>query len=153
MGPKLGGAAPSLLYDTGGEGIDAQGGVAIPFRVLDPANLVGVRGGTEIASGDAAEVIGNDVVIADELAVAMDAVEELDKLDWLDEETRFFLDFADQAGRKRLAQLERAAGQGPLAFEGLGTAANQQNAACIDDDGADGDNGRGREFPAHDVPS
>ena len=114
----------------------------IPFGALDPADGGSVRGGTQVAAGDAAEVVGDDVVIANAAVFAMNAVEKLDQFDGLDVEAGFFADLANDAGCEGLADLEHAAGEGPMTFEGLGAAANQEHAGVLDDDCADADEGR-----------
>ena len=86
---QLLGALPALFNDAHGDGIKDEGAVAVPFRALDPADGVGVRGGAQLAAGDAAEVVGDDVVIADALALAVDPVDEIEELDGLERRDRF----------------------------------------------------------------
>ncbi len=90
--------------------------MAVPFGALDPADGVGIRGRAQLAAGDAAEVVGDDVVVAHAAALAVDAVEEIDEFDGLDVEAGFLAHFADDAGGERLAELQacrRAASSGP----------------------------------------
>ena len=116
--------------------------MAVPLGALDPADGVGVGGGAQLAAGDAAEVIGDDVMVADAAVFVVNAVEELDEFDGLDVEAGFLADLAHDACDERLADFEHAAGEGPVAFEGLAAAADEQDAALVDDDGADADEGR-----------
>ena len=57
-------------------------------------------------------------------------------------ETGFLAHLADDAGGERLAEFEHAAGERPVALEGLGAAADQKDAARVNDDCADADEGR-----------
>ena len=49
--------------------------MAIPFRALDPADCGGIGSGAQVAASDTAKIVGNDVVIADAAALAINAVE------------------------------------------------------------------------------
>src|ERR1700677_2471160 len=80
------GALPASFDDAHGDGIEDEGAVAVPLRALNPADGGGIRGRAQLAAGDAAEVIGDDVVIADAAVFTMNAIEQLDEFDRLDEE-------------------------------------------------------------------
>ncbi len=116
--------------------------MAIPLGALDPTDRGSVRSGAQLAAGDAAKVVGDDVVIADALALAMNAVQEFNEFDGLDVEAGFLADFAHGSGREGFADFEHAAGEGPVTLEGLGAAANEEHAGVLYDDGADADEGR-----------
>jgi hypothetical protein len=70
---------------------------------------------------------------ADPVPIAMDAVEEFDEFDRLDDKACLLEDFARHGLAKRFAHIDQPAGNGPLAFGGLGAALYQQNAALLDD--------------------
>ena len=74
-GCELLGALPAFFDDSDGDGIEDKGAVAIPFRSLDPTDGGSVRCGAQFAAGEAAEVVGDDVVIADAAVLAVNAVE------------------------------------------------------------------------------
>ena len=67
---------------------------------------------------------------------------KFEQFEGLDVEAGFLADFAGDAGREGLADFEHAAGEGPVALEGLGSAANEEHAAVVNDNGADADEGR-----------
>jgi hypothetical protein len=113
--------------------------MAGPFTALDPADAIGVRGRAQLASGDSAEVIGNDIVIADAVALAVNAVEKLDQFDGLNVEAGFLADLANDACDERLADFEQTAGERPVAFEGLSASANQKHARILYDNRAHAD--------------
>jgi hypothetical protein len=69
----------------------------------------------------------------------MYAVDKLDQLERLDEEAGFLAYFAGYACGDGFTEFEHAAGQRPMAFEGLGAAAHEEHAALVDDDCADAD--------------
>ena len=145
-GAELLSALPALFNDAHSDGVEDEGAMTIPFGSLDPADGIGVRGGAQLAAGDTAEVVGDDVVIADALTLAMNAVEKLDELDGLDVEAGFFADFAHCAGGERFTEFEHAAGERPVALEWLGAAADQKHAGVLDDDCANADEGRRGKF-------
>jgi hypothetical protein len=126
-------ALPTGLNDAGGDGFEREGAVAVPLRALDPANCIGVRGSEQFTADDATEVIGNHIMVADAAVLTVDAVEEFDQFDGFDEEAGLFPDLADNAGGEGLAEFKQAAGEGPVAFQGLGSAADEQDAAAVDD--------------------
>ena len=115
--------------------------MAIPFGALRPADSVGVVGGAQRSAEDAAEVVGDDVVVADALAFAVNPVDELNQLERLDLKAGLFHHFARHAGGEGFAQLEMAAGKGPMALERLAAAADQQHAAVLHNHGANADQG------------
>jgi hypothetical protein len=126
--------------------------MAVPFGALDPADGVGVRGGAQLAAGDAAEVVGDDVVIADAAALAMNAVES--SMSSMGSTSRPVSSRTSRtdAGGERFTDFEHAAGERPVALEGLGAAANEEHAGLVDDDGADADEGRRGKLAFDDVP-
>jgi len=79
----------------------------------------------------------------------MDAIDELDQLERLDEEAGFFAYFAGDAIDDGLTQLEHAAGERPMAFEGLAAAAHEEHAALVDYDRADTDERRLGKLALH----
>ena len=131
----------------------------IPFGLLHPADGVGVGGRAQFAAGNAAEVVGDDVVVADAAGLApsfesrfgmdalvMDAIDELDQLERLDEEAGFFAHLAHHAFNQGFTDLKHAARQRPMAFEGLAAAAHEEHAALVDNDRAHAHQRRLREF-------
>jgi len=113
--------------------------MAVPFRAFYPADGVGVGGRAQLAAGDAAEVVGDDVVVTDAAAFAMDAIEEFDQLERLDEEAGFFAHLAHHAFNEGFTDLKHATGQCPVAFEGFAAAAHEEHAALVDYDRAHAD--------------
>ena len=144
-------ALPAFLEDAHGDGINDESAMAGPFTALDPADGVGVRGRAQLASGDSAKIIGDDIVIAHAVALAVNAVEKLDQFDRLDVEAGFFADLANDACDERLTNLEQAAGERLVAFEGLGAASNQEHAATLHDDRAHADERRLRKLAFNDA--
>src|SRR5580698_1920498 len=115
--------------------------MAIPFGALRPADSVGVVGGAQRSAEDAAEVVGDDVVVADAIAFAVNPVDELNQLERLDLKAGLFHHFARHAGGEGFAQLEVAAGKRPMALERFAAAADQQHAAVLHNHGANADQG------------
>src|SRR5579863_5693221 len=135
------GTLPGSLDDAHRNRIDAQNAMAFPLGALDPANIVGVRGCLHGSADHAAQVVGNDVVVADALAVAVDAVEQFDEFDRLDDKPGFLQGFAGHSLTEGFAEVDKAAGNGPLAAGGLGAALDKEDAIVLDDDGAHSDQG------------
>jgi hypothetical protein len=131
--------------------------MAIPFRALHPADGVGVRGRAQFAAGNAAEVVGDDVVVADAAGFApvfvMDAIEKLDQLERLDEEAGFFAHLARDAFDEGFTDFEHAAGQRPMAFEGFAAAAHEEHTVLVDYDRAHADERRLGKLALHFVQS
>jgi hypothetical protein len=126
--------------------------VAVPLGSLDPADSFRVRSRKQIATGYAAKIIRDDVMVADALADQVNAVEELNQLYRLDDQAGLFTHLADYAGGERLAHLEQAAGQRPLATKGFGATADEKDAVGVDDHGSDANEGRVRIFSLHHSP-
>lgn len=128
---------PRFQDDVAGEGVDG-----VQIIESGPAEIDGVAGARGGASGDAAEVIDENVVVLDAtLFVAGDTVDDFDDGDGLDEEAGFFLNFAANALLQSLAELERPSGQRPLALERRVAALDEENAVLMEDDGSDADDG------------
>jgi hypothetical protein len=144
-------ALPTFFQDAYGDGIDDESTVAGPFAALDPADGVGVRGRVQLASGDSAKIIGDDIVIAHAVAVTMNAVQKLDQFDRLNVEAGFLADLANDACDERLTDLEQAAGECPVALEGLGAAANQEHVAILHDNRAHANEWRLRKLAFNDA--
>jgi hypothetical protein len=85
-------------------------------------------------------------MVADAFALAMDAINELDQFDSLDDESGFFEDFAGYGCNERFAHFDEAAGKRPVALHGFGPALHQEHAALMDDDRANTDERTGRKF-------
>ena len=110
--------------------------MTVPFGALNPLDGIGIRCRAQFAAGDAAEVVGDDVVVANAAGFApsfaprfkMDAIDQFDQLQRLDEEAGFLAHLADDAIDDGFTQLEHAAGQRPMAFEGFAPAAHEQYA-------------------------
>jgi len=130
---------PSFFKDAHGDGIEEEGAVAVPFGALDPADGVGIGGCAQLTADDAAEVVGDDVVIANAAGLTMDAVEKLDKFERLDEEAGFFAHLAGDAFDEGFTDFKHAAGQRPMAFERFTAAAHEEHAAFVDDNRAHAD--------------
>jgi hypothetical protein len=120
--------------------------VAVPLRPLDPADRIGIRSRMRRATNDPAEVVSNDVMVANAIALAMDAVKEFDEFDWLDLEAGLFADLADHSFAELLANLDETARNGPATAGGLCPTLNEQDAAFMHDDGADAYERSGWEF-------
>jgi hypothetical protein len=75
-------------------------------------------------------------MVANPVAIAMDAIEDFDEFDGLDLKAGFLADLSDNGLRERLAEFNEAAGNGPSAAGGFGASLDEQNAAFIDDDRA-----------------
>ena len=65
--------------------------------------------------------------------IAMDAVEEFNEFDGLDNKAGLFEYFAGHRLAQGLSDIDQPAGNGPLAFGGLCAALHQQNAPLLDD--------------------
>jgi hypothetical protein len=139
---QLLGSLPAFFDEADGDGVEHKSAMAVPFAALDPTDGGSIRSGAQIATGDAAEIIGDDVVIADAAALAINAVEELDQLEGLDVEAGFLADFANDAGGECFTEFEHAPGEGPVALEGLCATANEEHAGVMNDNGADAYEGR-----------
>lgn len=139
-------ALPAFLDDMDGNGVENESTMATPLGALDPAHVVGVRSGTQLAPVDAAQVVGDDVVVTHAAAFAVNAVEELNQLEGLDVEAGFLADFAGSPGGKRFSDFEHTAREGPLALERLTAAPDKKNAAVLNDNGAYADKRCWREF-------
>src|SRR5258708_4909024 len=107
--------------------------MAVPRRPFDPADRIGVGSRMQRATNDPAEIIGNDVMVANAVALAMDAVKEFDEFDWLDLEAGLLVDFANHGLAERLANFNKPAGNGPTTAGRLGAALDQQDAAVVHD--------------------
>ena len=106
--------------------------MAVPLRALHPAHRVGIGSSAQFAAGHAAQIIGDHVVVADAALLAVNAVEQLNQFDGFHLEAGFLAHFARNSFDKRFAHFEHAAGQRPMAFEGLAAAPHQQHTALVD---------------------
>jgi hypothetical protein len=88
-------------------------------------------------------------MVADALAVAMNAIEEFNQFERFNGKTCFFAHLAYDAGRERFPDLQPPPRQRPLAFERLVPTAHQQHAALVHDHCAYTDQGRLRELSLH----
>ena len=79
------------------------------------------------------------MVFGASVCVAPDAVEHFDDGTHHDVERRLLTHLARERGLQRLAELDNAAGQAPLALERLVPALDQQHAIAVENHGADGD--------------
>ena len=68
--------------------------------------------------------------------VPIDAFEKFDQIKHSNLHARFFQQFARDSLRQRFAEFQDSSGYGPSAFQGLASAADQQNFAVIDYDAA-----------------
>jgi secondary thiamine-phosphate synthase enzyme len=128
-------------------GVDA---ITIDFVRRDPRHVFRIRTGHGFAIARPADEVDDDEVIADPaFRVAMDAIEGFDNRAELDGEARFLAHFAARGIGQRLAQIEQAARQRPLAFPRFVRAADDQRAAIAHHDRADADHRVRRVFSGH----
>jgi hypothetical protein len=73
-------------------------------------------------------------VEADVTIFAMNAVNNFDELDYLDQKASFFLHLAGNTDGERFTELENAPGQRPMALQRLSSALHKQNALLVNDD-------------------
>jgi hypothetical protein len=135
-------ALPGLFNYADGDGVELEGAGSVPLRAFNPTDCVRVGGCEELAAGDAAEVVGEDVMVTNAAFDAVNAVKQLDQFKGFDDEAGLFAHLANDAGGERLADFKQAAGQRPLALERLVAAADEQDAACVYDYGTDADKRR-----------
>jgi hypothetical protein len=126
--------------------------VAVPLGPLDPTHRVGVGGCEQFSAGDAAKVVGEHIVVLNPIANAVNAIEEFDQLDGLNDEAGLFPHLAGDAGSEGLAYFKQASGERPLATQRLCAATHEEDAAGIDDYGSDANQRRFRIFSLHDSP-
>ncbi len=107
--------------------------MAVPLRTLHPPHCVCIGGCAQFSARHAAQIIGDHVVVADALALAMNPVENLNQFNRLHLQPGFFPHFARNPGGQRLAHFEHAARQRPMALERLAPAPHQQHPALLDD--------------------
>jgi hypothetical protein len=146
----------SLARGGHGEGFfeDAGGGggqmVGFQFVFGGPGNVGDVAAGARLAGDSFAEVVEDDEVVARVRVVvarlAENPFEHLDEFHNADAQARFFFHLAASALFEGLSGFEGAAGDGPLAFERLAAAADEQGASALDDHAADADHGAFRIF-------
>lgn len=120
--------------------------MAVPFHALNPSHGIRIRCGAKLSSGNAAEVVGDHIVIADAAFVAVNTLEEFDQIEAFDFQSSFFANFAGDCLGKCFTDFEHASRQGPVAFERFMAPAHQQDAAAVDDDSADADKRGRRKF-------
>jgi hypothetical protein len=130
-------ALPAGFNNAHDDGVKIKGGVAVPLIWPDPANGGGVRSCAECAAGDAAEIVGDNVVIADALVLTINTIEQFDELNGLDDEAGFFEDLTEDGGGEGFAHFNEAAGDGPAAFAGFSGALHKKHATAVHDHGAD----------------
>ena len=123
-----------------------QRAMAVPFRPFHPAHRVGVGGRPNVPPVTPAQVIRDHVVVANPLAVAMNAVEEFDEFHRLDDQPGLFASLHVPLPRVAFPQFDQTAGNGPLAFQRLASAPDQQHAALVDNHTADANQRRQRKF-------
>jgi len=136
-----------------GEGFfqDASGGfgelVVCEFGFGGVGDLGDVTAGAGFAGNSLAEIIDNDKVKLGGPwsgggfvgVVVVDAVKNFDQIQDTYLQTCFFQQFTGNPLLQRLAEFQRAAGNGPATFQGLAAAANQEGAAVFDNDTANAD--------------
>jgi len=138
------GALPTCFDHANRDGVEDQGAFdrqvvcvqPVPFFALDPADGRCVGRGIEHATHDPAKIIGDNVMVPNAIAVAMDAIEELYEFDGLDFEAGLLEDLAHYGLSERLTHLDEAAGNGPAPQGGLRAALDEEHAAVFHDDGA-----------------
>jgi hypothetical protein len=132
-------ALPAGFDNAHGDGVEIERGVIDPLWPFDPSHRGSIGSRCQGSSDDAAYVIGDYIMVADAFAFAMDAVDELDQFDGLNDEPGFFADFANDGIGEEFANFDEAAGEGPMSLKRLGGALNQQDAPLMDDDCSDTD--------------
>src|ERR1700694_401134 len=85
-------------------------------------------------------------MVADAFAFAMDAIDQLDQFDSLNDESGFFEDFAGYGCNERFAHLNEAAGKRPVPLHGFGSTLYQEHEALMDDDCANTNERTGWKF-------
>ena len=119
---------PALFNHAHGYRIELQRAVAVPLRPLHPAHRIRIRGRLQLPARHAAQVVGNHIVVADALALAMNAVQQLDQFDRLNRSARSLPSpRAPPRPASDFAHFKHAAGQRPLALQRLGSAPHQQH--------------------------
>src|SRR5665213_1372322 len=86
---------------------------------------------------DAAQIIRDHIMVADAVSIAINSIQQLNQLDWSNNQPRLLTHFADHGLGEQLANFDEASGQRPSAFCRLGSPLHEQNAAIGDDDSAD----------------
>ena len=68
---------PTLFDHTHGDRVQLQRTVAIPLRALHPPHVIRIRCRAQLASCDAAQVVGDYVVMADPALFAVNALADV----------------------------------------------------------------------------
>src|SRR5580693_309793 len=130
---------PAFFEHPDGDRIEDQRAMAVPLGAFDPAHGVSIRSGTQLAAGNATQVVGDDIVVANAATLAVNAVEKLNEFDDFDIKPGFLLYFARNSVEQRLTHLEHSAGECPMALERFPATADEQHAALVNDDRAHAD--------------
>jgi hypothetical protein len=134
---------------------DGEWGEILKLVGGGPAGFLGIGGAGQRAAGDSTEKIDQDIVIAHAAClIARDAVEGLHDIDDLDHDAGLLEDLAADGLFEGFAELDRAARQRPLAFEGLLSAPDEENLPrsvrdVAEDDGSDTGDGSVGIFAFH----
>lgn len=144
------GELQSGFENTKGNAVEMESG---PVGRSGPAKLDGIVTGAGCAAGDAAEIVGDDVVIANAaVAVAVDAVEELDQGQRFDRETGLLEGLAAEGFDERFAEFDQPAGDRPAILHGFMAAPDEQNTVAVEKNGSDADERSFRIFALHGTP-
>lgn len=153
---KGSGALPTRLDNAGCDGIEfdtSRFRITCPLPSLEPAGIGGIGRGSQGSTCHAAKIVCDYIMVADALALAMDAVDEFNEFDGIDDEAGFFHYFADHGGGEGFADLDEPAGDGPLTFGGLSSALHEKDLVIVHDHSTDSDQRRRWELSLHDSPN
>src|ERR1039458_3318516 len=123
-----------------------RNGISQPHRrqlvLRHPSDLADVASSSRVFCDAVAKIVDQDIVVlGTSLLIPEDAVKDIQHVARFDLEPGLFQYLAAYTLAKLLAELQHAAGNGPLSFERLGCAAHQQHAVPTDDHCANSDDG------------
>jgi hypothetical protein len=116
----------------------------------DPCDAPGVVPGEKLPSQHCTQVIVEDVMILGAaLGVGHDALEDFEEAFWANDESGFLQHFASKRVLNFLPGFNQSAGKGPIAFERIASALNQEDGIPANDDRADAGERVWRVAPGH----
>ena len=123
--------------------------VAAEVLGAHPGRVADVGAGAQIAAHRLAEVVEQDVVVANPIGVvADDAFEGINQSEDTDFESGFLEQFARNSFPEGFADFDGAAGDGPLPRQGVVPALDKEHGAVADNHAANSDDGAFRVFAA-----
>ena len=96
---------PAVLDHAHRHRIKLQRAMAIPLRPLHPAHRIRIRGRLQFPAHHAAQVVRDHIMVADALALPMNAVQQLDQFHRFDRQPGLFPHLANYPRQQRFAQL------------------------------------------------